>query len=75
MIFHQKVHQGPPNDFNYGYSHAKRLIDVQNHAYHEKYGCKFTSVIPTNVYGPHDNYNLDVSEKRDSRILENKVIY
>ena len=27
--------------------------------YNEQYGCKFTSVIPTNVFGPHDNFNLE----------------
>ena len=27
-------------------------------AYHEEYGCQFTSVIPTNVFGPHDNYSI-----------------
>jgi GDP-L-fucose synthase len=27
-------------------------------AYNEQYGCHFTSVVPTNVYGPHDNYDL-----------------
>ena len=27
-------------------------------AYHEQHGCQFTSVIPTNVFGPHDNYNI-----------------
>ena len=30
-------------------------------AYHEQHGCMFTSVIPTNIFGPHDNYNLEDS--------------
>lgn len=30
-------------------------------AYNLQYGCNFTSVIPTNVFGPHDNYNLEDS--------------
>lgn len=55
------VHNGPPHPSNYGYSYAKRLIDVQNHAYHDKYGVLFTSVIPCNIFGPHDNYKPDVS--------------
>ena len=25
-----QIHNGPPHDSNYGYSHAKRMIDVQN---------------------------------------------
>nr|SVE73061.1 EOG090X09NN [Ceriodaphnia reticulata] len=55
------VHDGPPHSSNFGYSYAKRLIDVQNHAYHQQHGCHFTSVIPTNVFGAFDNYNLQDS--------------
>jgi GDP-L-fucose synthase len=53
------VHNGPPHDSNFGYSFAKRMIDVQNKGYHTQHGCQFTSVIPTNVFGPHDNFNLE----------------
>eukprot|EP00052_Salpingoeca_macrocollata_P006489 m.53999 g.53999 ORF g.53999 m.53999 type:complete len:323 (-) comp15470_c0_seq1:208-1176(-) len=53
------IHQGPPHSSNYGYAYAKRMIDVQNRAYNEQYGCHFTSVIPTNIYGPYDNFNMD----------------
>ncbi|WVF66425.1 hypothetical protein IAT40_001165 [Kwoniella sp. CBS 6097] len=56
-----KIHLGPPHPSNFGYSHAKRLIDVQNHAYHDQYGKMFTSVIPTNVFGPGDNYDLEAA--------------
>ncbi|XP_066153607.1 GDP-L-fucose synthase [Euwallacea fornicatus] len=51
------IHNGPPHPSNFGYSYAKRLIDVMNRAYHEQHGCTFTSVVPCNVFGPHDNYN------------------
>lgn len=27
-------------------------------AYRSQYGCNFVSVMPTNLYGPHDNYDL-----------------
>lgn len=53
------IHAGPPHASNYGYAYAKRMIDVQNRAYHEQYGHMFTSVIPTNIYGPHDNFNIE----------------
>lgn len=66
------VHDGPPHPSNFGYSYAKRMIDVMNQGYTELYTKSsltlettdekpmpiFTSVIPTNVYGPNDNYNL-----------------
>jgi len=52
------VHLGPPHDSNFGYSYAKRMIDVLNRGYSQQHGCTFTSVIPCNVFGPHDNFNM-----------------
>lgn len=56
------VHLGPPHPSNEGYAYAKRMLDVVNRCYNEKVGetgPKFQSVIPTNIYGPHDNFNLE----------------
>ncbi|KAL5108162.1 GDP-L-fucose synthase [Taenia crassiceps] len=53
------VHNGPPHFSNYGYAYAKRMIDVLNHAYTEKCRTVYTSIIPTNVFGPFDNFNLE----------------
>ena len=39
----------------------KRMMDVQSKAYRDQYGCNFVTVIPCNVYGPRDNYNLNDS--------------
>lgn len=30
-------------------------------SYHRQYGCQFISVMPTNLYGPNDNYDLNNS--------------
>src|SRR5690606_3017816 len=30
-------------------------------AYRDQYGCNFISVMPTNLYGPNDNYDLNNS--------------
>ncbi len=30
-------------------------------SYYRQYGCEFISVMPTNLYGPNDNYNLETS--------------
>lgn len=57
----EKMHLGPPHETNYGYGYAKRMIDVQIRAYHQQYGVKYFSVIPCNMYGPNDNYNLETS--------------
>jgi GDPmannose 4,6-dehydratase len=53
------VHNGPPHSSNLGYSCAKRMIDVVNHCYKDQYGLEYTSVIPTNIYGPHDNFSIE----------------
>ena len=55
---YSQVHNGPPHDSNFGYSYAKRMLDVMNRGYEQQYGCKFTSIIPCNVFGPHDNFNI-----------------
>lgn len=55
------IHSGPPHDSNFGYAYAKRMIDIQNKAYHDQYGYTYTSVIPTNVFGPFDNWSLEDS--------------
>lgn len=56
-----QIHNGPPHSSNFGYSYAKRLIDITNKAYHEKHGHIFTSIVPCNIYGPYDNFRPDVS--------------
>ncbi|XP_057306166.1 GDP-L-fucose synthase-like [Hydractinia symbiolongicarpus] len=53
------VHNGAPHESNFGYSYAKRMIDVLNKGYKEQHGCNFTSVIPCNVFGPNDNFNIE----------------
>jgi GDP-L-fucose synthase len=53
------LHSGPPHPSNEGYAYAKRLIDTMNRAYKEEYNCNFTSIIPTNIYGPADNFSIE----------------
>ncbi|MCX6800151.1 MAG: NAD-dependent epimerase/dehydratase family protein, partial [Candidatus Falkowbacteria bacterium] len=53
------LHKGDPHPSNFGYAYAKRMLDIQNRAYHKEYDCNFVSVIPTNVYGPYDNYSIE----------------
>ena len=54
-----KVHLGIPHNSNYPYAYAKRMADIQIRAYREQYGINYTSVIPTNIYGPNDNFSLE----------------
>jgi GDP-L-fucose synthase len=50
---------GPPHHSNFGYAYAKRMLEVQGRAYRQQFGCNFISVIPNNLYGPNDNYDLN----------------
>lgn len=54
-----KIHLGEPHFSNAPYAYAKRMADVQIHAYNKQYRTKYFSVIPCNVYGPKDNYHLE----------------
>ena len=53
-----KIHLGEPHNSNYPYAYAKRMLDIQSRAYKEQYGLNYVSVIPTNIYGPNDNFDL-----------------
>lgn len=54
-----QLHNGPPHLSNFGYAYAKRMIDVQSRAYRQQYGCNYVTVIPNNLYGPRDNYDVN----------------
>lgn len=52
---------GPLEPTNEAYAIAKIAGIKLCSAYREQYGCRFTSVMPTNLYGPNDNYDLNTS--------------
>jgi GDP-L-fucose synthase len=54
-----QIHNGEPHPSNYAYAYAKRMVEVQSRAYREQYDCNFVTVIPCNIYGPNDNFNLE----------------
>jgi len=53
-----QLHLGPPHHTNFGYAYSKRMLEVQSRAYRQQFGCNFTTVIPNNLYGVNDNYDL-----------------
>ncbi len=53
-----QIQSGPPHHTNYGYAYAKRLMIEQCRAYKDQYGYNYNVLIPCNIYGPNDNYNL-----------------
>ena len=52
------LHNGPPHPSNFGYAYAKRMLDVQSNAYRKEWNCNYIVAIPTNIYGPNDNFSL-----------------
>lgn len=58
-ITENMLHNGPPHNSNDAYAYSKRLLDIHSKAYREQYGHNYVCIIPTNIYGPNDNYNLD----------------
>jgi GDP-L-fucose synthase len=60
-INEEMLHNGPPHNSNDAYAYAKRMLEVQSKAYQEQYGRNYVCVVPTNIYGEHDNYNLEDS--------------
>lgn len=55
----KNIHLGTPHVSNDAYAYAKRMADIQIRAYREQYGLNYKSVIPTNIYGPNDNFNIE----------------
>jgi GDP-L-fucose synthase len=55
------LHLGPPHTSNAPYAYAKRMLQVGCAAYSTQYSREYTCVIPTNIYGPNDNFNLEDS--------------
>jgi GDP-L-fucose synthase len=53
------LHDGPPHSSNDAYAYAKRMLEIHCRMYRENYGDDFCCVIPTNIYGPHDNFHLE----------------
>ena len=58
-ISENDLHNGPPHNSNEGYAYSKRILQTLCNSYNKQYGDKFVCVIPTNIYGPYDNFNLD----------------
>jgi GDP-L-fucose synthase len=58
-ISEEMLHDGPPHFSNDAYAYAKRMLEIHCKAYKENFGDNFTCIIPTNIYGPHDNFDLE----------------
>ncbi len=52
---------GYPEETNAPYGLAKKMMLVQAQAYREQYGFNAIFLLPVNLYGPRDNFNLATS--------------
>lgn len=52
---------GPLESTNRSYAVAKIAGIEMCHAYNRQYGTRYIAVMPTNLYGPNDNYDLNNS--------------
>ena len=52
---------GYPEETNAPYGIAKKALLVQCQAYREQYGTNAIFLLPVNLYGPHDNFDLESS--------------
>jgi GDP-L-fucose synthase len=53
--------EGYPEETNAPYGVAKKSILVGAQAYREQYGLNAIFLLPTNLYGPRDNFDLETS--------------
>jgi GDP-L-fucose synthase len=52
---------GYPEETNAPYGLAKKMLIVQAQAYREQYGFNAINLLPVNLYGPGDNFDLETS--------------
>ena len=52
---------GYPEETNAPYGLAKKMMLVQSQGYREQYGFNSIFLLPVNLYGPRDNFDLDSS--------------
>lgn len=53
-----QLHAGPPHESNFGYAYSKRMLEVQARGYNHQWGTAYKLLVPSNMYGAHDNFNL-----------------
>lgn len=55
------IWNGYPEETNAPYGLAKKMMLVQSQAYREQYGMNSIFLLPANLYGPGDNFDLETS--------------
>jgi GDP-L-fucose synthase len=66
----KELWSGYPEETNAPYGIAKKTLMKLGETYHEQYGMSITNLIPVNMYGPHDHFNLTSSHVIPALILK-----
>jgi GDP-L-fucose synthase len=57
-LLSKNLQSGTPHPSNMGYAYAKRMLDVQSRAFRQEFGTNYITLVPANIYGPGDNWNI-----------------
>jgi GDP-L-fucose synthase len=57
----EELWNGYPEETNAPYGLAKKMLLVQSQAYRQQYGFNAIYLLPVNLYGPRDNFDLQTS--------------
>lgn len=55
----ENINDGEPHLTNFGYAYAKRILEIGARTLFKQHKINTTCIIPCNLYGKYDNYNLD----------------
>jgi len=56
-----EIYSGPPAETNFTYGYTKRCLNVHSSACKQQFGYEYTTFVPSNLYGPNDNFDNDTS--------------
>ena len=57
-INEKMLNDGPPHESNFSYAYAKRMLEIHSTSYRKQFNRNYICIIPTNIYGPSDNFSL-----------------
>jgi GDP-L-fucose synthase len=57
----ENIWDGYPEETNAPYGLAKKMLLVQSQSYRQQYGFNSIYLLPVNLYGPKDNFDLETS--------------
>ena len=63
----EELWNGYPEETNAPYGVAKKALLVMCQAYRQQYGLNAIYLLPVNLYGPRDNFDLHITSRVDSR--------